>query len=413
MQEYIRYSKHTEDELHALNRSRRHVLLTMNPSNLLNNIMSDSATFGSIVTEEIKPCEIDLIDNAHPQLKHQISAHDGVTNPKTNHRQTGSINSHSLLATGVVEVNHFAVASEDLTNGKANSVSETDHGAKTLIDVASQSSYSIKIRADDTYCFITGLALTKCNNRLLVDSSNRKVKLFSPTMKCLSCVSLPETPRDITINNDEAFVTTDNKKLFILNISGGLLSELFVMSQVSIQRMIPLPTAACGIANFKDKVVVTCPFTKPPSVKLVNLNGWVYWTVSKDQQGRQLFKKPWYVCCYDDGVTPTVVVTDIEKNTLTLLLAKNGTLIATRVLEGNKEPYGITNDMEGNIFVCYYGTDEVAVFTRELKQERILLSRRNRLTGRPKTIVYDKFKKQLVVSYELSSSVESFQLQYN
>lgn len=165
------------------------------------------------------------------------------------------------------------------------------------------------------------MAITKDKRRLLVDRGNFKVKLFSPDMEFLSSVSVSDIPFGIAVVNDDmAFVTTDNKALVSLEISGR---------QLSISQTTKLDYIVQGISNCKDKLAVTCPFTVPPSVKLIDQTGRVYWPVSTDQQGRQVFEDPEYVCCHDNGGTSTVVVTDWGKNTLTLLEAETGEVITS------------------------------------------------------------------------------------
>ena len=64
--------------------------------------------------------------------------------------------------------------------------------------------------------------------------------------------------------------------------------------------------------------------------------------------------------------------------------------------------------------MCYYETDEVAVLTKDLSQENILLSKRDGLSGHPQAIVFDAVDHQLLVSYDSVDSrntVDCFRLQ--
>ena len=68
-------------------------------------------------------------------------------------------------------------------------------------------------------CYITGITITPSGQRLVVDSKNRKVKLFSPDMTFLSSVQLPGGPWDITMVNDREAVVTVGKSLFFLEVT--------------------------------------------------------------------------------------------------------------------------------------------------------------------------------------------------
>ena len=86
-------------------------------------------------------------------------------------------------------------------------------------------SYNVKLSDDRYDCNITGMAITNDDRRLLVDYYNNKVKLFSQDMRLLSSLSLSDSPRRIAVISDkEAVVTTDNKSLKLLDISGRKMS---------------------------------------------------------------------------------------------------------------------------------------------------------------------------------------------
>ena len=110
--------------------------------------------------------------------------------------------------------------------------------------------------------------------------------------------------------------------------------------------------------------------------------------------------------CYDDGVSAAVIVSDDRGDTLTVLNADTGDVITRRKVEG-KGPKGVTTDTTGNIYVCYFWTDEVAVLTKDLSQENVLLSERDGLSIRPQAIVYDAVNHQLLVSNFSDDSINT------
>ena len=54
--------------------------------------------------------------------------------------------------------------------------------------------------------------------------------------------------------------------------------------------------------------------------------------------------------------------------------------------------------------MCYHRTGEVAVLTKDLSQENVLLSKRDGLSRVPQAIVYNAVDHQLLVSYASPSS---------
>ena len=122
--------------------------------------------------------------------------------------------------------------------------------------------------------------------------------------------------------------------------------------------------------------------------------------------------------CYDDGGSAAVIVSDNgNTHTLTVLNADTGDVTARRQVKGwfqGKCPRGVTTDTTGNIYVCYRQTDEVAVLTKDLSQENILLSKRDGLSSRPRAIVYNSVDHQLLVSstsFHSRNTVDCFKVQ--
>ena len=284
------------------------------------------------------------------------------------------------------------------------------------IKVQKLASYNVKLGADKSDCYISGMAITNDGRRLLADCDNNKIKmfsrdmksLFSRDMKSLCSLSLSTKPRDIAVTGDREAVVSgwgeSETKLLVLDISDR---------KMSIKGTVELPFEVLGIAPYQDKLLVTTLSTPSPrSVALIDQTGTVYWSTDTDQQGQPLFTWPWYMTCYDDGGSAAVIVADYGNNTLTVLNADTGDVITRRQVKG-KGPRGVTTDTTGNIYVCYYSTGEVAVLSKDLSQENVLLSKRNGLSG-PRAIVYNAVDHQLLVSNDPSYSrntVDCFKLQ--
>ena len=273
------------------------------------------------------------------------------------------------------------------------------------IKATKKGTYNIRLKNDARTWYITGMAIIKDRRLLTTDNCNNNVKMFSHEF--LPSVSFPNKPRDIAvISVREAVVTTNNNSLIILNISG---------SHLSIKTRTQLSYYAYGISRYNNKLVVTSPDSEPPSVKLIDQTGRVYWSLSSDQQGQPLFRWPWYVCSPGAGRSSTVIVTDRGNHTLTLLNGDTGEVITRRQLKRGKYPRGVTADSAGNIYVCYWLTFKVAVLSGDLSEERVLLSTQDGLNHQPEAIVCDDEAHLLTISYygqygSGCDDIDSFQL---
>ena len=330
------------------------VHLSFVPSKQIQDFLSSSYTMGSVKLDKSK-CEITI-----PEILYPVSS--------TQQSRAGPANM-VVAAAGKRESARQSVALTQLKGRKLRS-------------------YNVKLSDDKYGCWITSMAITNDSRRLLVDENNKKVKLFSRDMKLLSSLSLSDRPRDIAVISDkEAVVTTDNKSLVLLGISG---------SKMSINDTTRVSCKVWGISKYGEKLAVTSHSPRPSSVKLIDKTGRVYWSMSTDDQGQSLFSNPWYVT--SDIERNTVTVTDWGNNTLTVLNGDTGAIIKRRSVE-DKSPAGVTTGPSGNIYVCYRDTREVAELTGDLSEERILLSRQDGLGGGPLAIVYDKSCGQLITSY--------------
>ncbi|MEW8487698.1 MAG: hypothetical protein AB2705_21155 [Candidatus Thiodiazotropha sp.] len=381
LQEIVSDTKKLTAELQD-SHEHRPTSLTFTPSQQVQEILSSSFTFGKIRSSDSKS-DADIVI---PEIVFPVSTLKQVSaRPKTGKNPDPQ---RELRFPP-----RFSKPAQQLSKMKATKQGTYD---QNLID-------------DARTCCITGLAITKDRRFLSVDYSNIKVKMFSHDMKLLSSVTVPDKPYDIAVITDkEAVVTTLNYSLVILDISG---------SQLSIKTTTQLPYDVHGISKYNNKLVVTSPGSNPASVKLIDQTGRVYWSVSSDQQGQPLFSRPEYVSSPGNGRSTTVIVTDTGNNTLTLVNGGTGEVITRHQLKQGKHPKGVTTDSDGNVYVCYYWTNWVAVLSGDLSEEKILLSEQDGLSGSPKAIVYDDEAHRLIISYDTpgffrwgSNQVDVFQL---
>ena len=370
------------------------VQLSFVPSKQIQDFLSSSYTMGSVKQDKSK-CEITI-----PEILYPVSS--------TQQSRAGPANK-VVAAAGKRESARQSVAltqlkgREQSRTGPANKIvaaagkreSARQSVALTQLKGRKLKRYNVKLSDDRTDCWIKGMAITNDGRRLLVDYGNNKVKLFSRDMQLLSSLSVSRARGIAVISDKEAVVTTGNKSLVLLGISGR---------KMSINDTTRVPCEVGGISKYGEKLVVTSDSHMPASVKLIDKTGRVYWSVSSDGQGQSHFRFPQYVT--SDIERNTVTVTDCENNTLTVLNGDTGDVIKRRSVE-DKRPYGVTTGPSGNIYVCYNRMCEVAELTGDLAEERILLSQRDGLGRGPRVIAYDKTSGQLITSYDSDNSDNS------
>ena len=245
--------------------------------------------------------------------------------------------------------------------------------------------YNVRTKEDRYPCWITGVAITSCGQKLFVDNYNGKVKLFSQDMRFLSSVQV-QHGWDITMLNDmEAVVTTVRSFDFLVVAN----------EKLRIKQTINLSSFSYGITHSKDNLICT----GEQQLHVIDRQG-----SEQLLGGQSSFMCSRYICSNSDG--RWIVVTDIVENTITVLDANNGAVITSRHLEKTGwSDLGVAVDTSDNIFVCR--DNEIIVMSGDLKNERVLFN----IDNDAQAIAYDGTKHQLMISHRFNvDSVRCLQL---
>ena len=247
--------------------------------------------------------------------------------------------------------------------------------------------YNVRTKEDRATCWITGVAITSCGQKLFVDRSNGKVKLFSLDMRFLSSVQV--SGYDITMLNDMEAVVTQGHSLVFLEVAN---------ENLRIKETINLSFCSFGNTHSKDNVICT----DLQQLHVIDRQG-----SEQLLGGQSSFRHSRYVCSNRDG--RWIAAADSGKNTITVLDANNGAVITSRQLEKTTGPsyLGVAVDTSDNIYVCDYR--QIIVMSGDLKNERVLFNMGDN-DNEPQAIAYDGSKHQLIISQEFNDSVCCLQL---
>lgn len=266
-------------------------------------------------------------------------------------------------------------------------VPEPENNSKTYL----RKNVNVQMEFDTKGCLINDMTVTGNGKKILTDVNNQKVKLFALNMKFLSSFSLLSAPRGITsIGNNEIVVSTKDKSLTFMDISENMLT---VTRKLKMRHSI-FSVAVCGDNLYLSRG------TNPPSVKKVDKTGKGCWTVNKDKQGHKLFKSACHLTGSVRSEDTRIFATDSDAETVTVLDGETGNILAVRHLKG-KGPKSLTADSDGNIYICYSKTHEICMMSRNLSEDKILLSTIEGLSPEPLAIAFDRNSEQIMVSNNL------------
>ena len=271
----------------------------------------------------------------------------------------------------------------------------------TQIKAEKSTSLDVKVDSDGYDWEFRGLAVTSNGTLLLADWANHTIKNVSPDNGVLSVLRMPYPPRTVAVLDSTTAVTNSyNDILYIIDISDP--------TALTIKKEIQLRFPVLALAKYRSGLIVTCD-TNPPSTKLIDLSGKELWSITKDESGEELFDYPHVIVLSEIDNKDTAVVIDYFEDTITLLSAENGRLM--RVIKvDEKGPSGITIDNDFNVCVVYRNSQEISVWSRDFKSNRILLSKKDLARRMPCAIVYSEVNDSLYISYTQCYKIDCFRL---
>ena len=268
------------------------------------------------------------------------------------------------------------------------------------IKVKKMRSVNVKTLHDEDVCNIVGMAEHCGGTILLADNMNRNIKMFSSDHEMLSSLTFPACPNDVTVpNNSTTFVPANGRNVHCLQISK--------QGTLKLEGTLSLEYEVLACSAYKDEFLITTN-TNPSTLKMIDRNGAEKWSLSTDTLGRNLFKLPCFIVCKMFRGKPIAVVSDSAKETLTLVDSEYGGLIRT-INVRNGKPAGMSVDSYGNLYVCYRGTKEIAVWSADVEKSRIILSGWD-LKPDIYCVLYNKTTDKLFASYCGSDSLDVFKV---
>ena len=260
------------------------------------------------------------------------------------------------------------------------------------IKLSEKGSFFVKIFDDKKDCYITGIDITPDGRLVLADCNNKKIKIFSSRVPYESSLTLWYEPSDTAvISNKEIIVSLWKnfccmEQLYVLDIDS---------TQPSIKQTIRLRFPVRSVKVHRNKLIVSCQ-DHPPSVKLLDRTGRIYWSRNLDNSGKQLFLNPSYMTHYLETDRLRVIVTDFDKQTITKLNGDTGELIKVCHSPG-KRPVGVSADASGNTYVSCKANDEIYIWSADLTVHKRLLTKKTGLCH-PNYIKYCELESQLLVA---------------
>jgi len=170
----------------------------------------------------------------------------------------------------------------------------------------------VKAPTDTDRCDVADMVVLPSSNLLVADFKNKSVKVVDVQTGCLlSHLHLPGYPYSLCLlPGDRAAVSLPfMRNIHIINVS---------TDQINLLKIVDVEVNCFGLAYMNDTFVVGC--SAPQSaVALINIEGNVLKSVSKDNAGNTLFSYPTCIPVTTESNAPSIYVSDWRTRTITRL----------------------------------------------------------------------------------------------
>ena len=149
------------------------------------------------------------------------------------------------------------------------------------------------------------------------------------------------------------------------------------------------------------------------SVKLIDINGHIYWSRSLSDKGRALFNIPFYTTMYQDKGKLKIIIYDCllvaKENKLIILNKEDGSIIELMELSWPGEA-GVINGPGGSPYICYYQMSDTKIHTWDshYRSSQVLITEDQKLGPNPRYIKYCEPSNEIIVGYSLLSESKNY-----
>ncbi|XP_052816148.1 uncharacterized protein LOC128242832 isoform X4 [Mya arenaria] len=403
--------QHYKDEIDRLRKFRAEIntYLDRREKELLGNIQKMKTEDESVLTELETDCELakcGLVVTKTELTSCDVSYNQRYVTARRAQKELREIHDKMQKMAGRLKAQKYRFVKDADTEGLLESkmglgsldVSEEFVPVPDFSTVTWEKEADIIIRMtqDKTTCWITSSALISPGLFLLADCYNNCVTLVDISHRTFtSNLQLPGMPWDVCVlADDQAAVTFPyNSMIQLVSTKGG---------QLSRGKEIKVSPGCRGLTFYNNRLYVL--YASNPRIEVMTLDGHIISTFKTDD-GRQLFKEPYYLTV-SASTPPTLSVTDFGTNTV-LQLSLDGKVMREYRDKQLIRPESVVEVGPGQIIVCGRDSHNVLLLTERDGKMTELLGRKDGLT-QPFSIAFCPNTPALVVGMLNNDSLKVF-----
>ena len=267
-----------------------------------------------------------------------------------------------------------------------------------IMTVRYKDQLNIKTPVDLFECSIVAMDVTDDGRVLLIDHGNSKIKLFNTSGQHLASLLIGLSPVDIS--------AMDNTKAVVAFATETPLLCLNIEDCIEKEKNIKDTSNAMFISCCQNRIAVAF-WEDQKSVKLIDIDGYIYWSRSLADTGHPLFKMPFYITMYQDKVRLKIFVYDrivLKENRFIILNADDGSIVELMELLRPGEA-GVINGPGGSPSICYYQmcNNTIYAWVTHYQSRQVLISEKHGLGPYPRFLKYCEPTNEIFVGYSLLS----------
>ncbi|XP_060596092.1 uncharacterized protein LOC132750165 [Ruditapes philippinarum] len=251
------------------------------------------------------------------------------------------------------------------------------------------------------HSFDSSLCLLSENCLLICHYDSPKLVIFkdlSVSTTSYDTIDLPSNPwAAAKVDNNKVAVTFPRLEIIkLITFSKSL--------TVTNTEDIKVGRGCCGVAYSNNKLIVSYT-TSPATVKILDMSGKVLKIFDKDQHGKNLFADPYFLTISADN---TVIYVSDYKKSCVIGLTFDGKVKAIYNDDQLNEPYQLTVDRSGAVFVCGLWSNNIHQLSPDLTKVKILLDKEQEIC-RPTGVAYCQNTNRLYVS-QIANNIKVFDI---
>ena len=281
-------------------------------------------------------------------------------------------------------------ADQDLGTVRCNTSRIPQQKGFDEMSITAGNKINVKLQSDANDVLISGSTFLSSGELVLCDYYNKKLKLLDKSLQMKESIDVSGIPWDVAaVNQHQVIVTFSNEKYS---------QFIQVTPSLALGHKVDLGMECRGVAVSRESIYISLADSEECKIGIYDLTGKQKLMIGpySCNDGKLLFKKTLYIDVLNDEKVFVSDVDDTSNTSTVYCLESNGNVLSTISNPSLKCCLGISVDENENLLVCDWLSHKVFLITRDGKEVREFLTKKDGLY-QPYTTSFRRSDRTLVV----------------